>query len=92
MNPLTRQTFFERFSPFPYGPPEWRVHYNKRVSVARVFGTLKTYRKLNDIRTRGLGKVQPHVSMSILTMCGSALSRVLAGRIDDLKTCASQAA
>lgn len=92
MNPLARQTYFERFSPFPYGSPEWRIHYNKRVSVARVSGRLKTYRKLNDIRRRGLGKVQLHVSMSVLTVCGSALSRVLESRIDDLRTCVPQAA
>ena len=56
MNPLTRQTYFERFSPFPYGSPEWQVHYNKRVSVERTFSRLKTYRKLNEIRTRRMPK------------------------------------
>jgi hypothetical protein len=48
---------FERYSPFPYGSREWKTLYNKRVSVERTFSRLKTYRKLDSIRTRRLGKV-----------------------------------
>jgi hypothetical protein len=80
--------YFERFSPFPYGSPEWQVHYNKRVSVERTFSRLKTYRKLDAIRTRRMAKVWLHVALSILVMNASAVARILEGRPDQLRECA----
>lgn len=53
---------------------EWKAVYNKRVSVERVFSRLKTFRKLNSIRTRRMPKVWLHVAMSLLTMTGAALT------------------
>jgi len=65
--------YFERYSPFPYRSPGWRVLYNKRVSVERVFSRLKTYRKLDTIRTRRLPKVWLHVALSVLVMTALAV-------------------
>ena len=45
---------------------KWKVLYNKRVSVERVFSRLKTYRKLDAIRTRRLPKVWLHVALEHL--------------------------
>lgn len=42
------------------------------VSVERVFSRLKTYRKLNSLRTRRMPKVWLHVALSWLTMLVSA--------------------
>ena len=64
---------YERFIPFPYGSKEWKALYNKRVSVERVFSRLKTYRKLDALRTRGLAKVWLHMALSIVSMNVSAL-------------------
>ena len=52
--------------------------YNKRVSVERAFSRLKGYRKLNDVRTRGLNKVWLHVALSLLAMLGSKTPNSLA--------------
>ena len=74
LNQATPAPYYERYSPFPYGSKEWKALYNKRVSVERVFGRLKGYRKLNAVRTRGLLKVWLHVALSILAMYGIALA------------------
>ena len=39
-------------------------------------GRLKTYRKLNALRTRGMAKVWLHVALSILTMNAAAVVNV----------------
>jgi IS5 family transposase len=74
MNDGTAAPYYEQHSPFPYGSREWKLLYNKRVSVERVFSRLKTYRKLDAIRTRRLPKVWLHVAMSLLAMLGSAVA------------------
>ena len=73
---LTPAPYFEQHSPFPYGSREWKTLYNKRVSVERVFGRLKGYRKLDAIRTRGLPKVWLHVALSLLAMNAAAVVNV----------------
>lgn len=69
----------ERYSPFPYGSDEWKRHYNKRVSVERTFSRLKTYRKLNSVRTRRYAKVWLHVALSVLVMNVAATVSTAAG-------------
>jgi hypothetical protein len=71
---LRSLTCYERYSPFAYGSREWKLLYNKRVSVERVFSRLKTYRKLDAVRTRRLPKVWLHVALSELVMSAAALS------------------
>ena len=43
------------------------------VSVERVFGRIKTYGKLNAIRTRGMPKIWLHVALSVLVMNAAAV-------------------
>ncbi|MCH8026447.1 MAG: transposase, partial [Chloroflexi bacterium] len=76
LNQATAAPYFEQYSPFPYGSKEWKSLYNKRVSVERVFGRLKGYRKLNAVRTRGMAKVWLHVALSLLTMNAAAVVNV----------------
>jgi hypothetical protein len=78
--------YFERYSPFPHRSPKWQVLYNKRVSVERVFSRLKTYRKLDAIRTRRLPKVWLHVALSMLVMNAAALVN-MANSLTDLRKC-----
>jgi IS5 family transposase len=70
--------YFERYSPLPYGSSQWKGAYNKRVSVERVFSRLKTYRKLDAIRTRRLPKVWLHVALSLLAMNVAATTNLAA--------------
>lgn len=79
LNQATAAPYFEQYSPFPYGSREWKALYNKRVSVERVFGRLKGYRKLNAIRTRGMAKVWLHVALSIISMNAAAVVNAAEG-------------
>ena len=79
LNPLTAQTYYERYIPFPYGSKEWKAIYNKRVAVERIFSRLKTYRKLDAIRVRRMKKVWLHVALSLLTMNVAALAKAANG-------------
>ena len=51
-----------RYAPYPYDTLGWKLLYNKRLSVDRLFSRLKGYRKLDALRTRGLPKVWLHVA------------------------------
>lgn len=74
LNEPSPAPYYEQYSPFPYGSREWKLLYNKRVSVERAFSRLKGYRKLNAIRTRRLPKVWLHVAMSVLNMVAAAVA------------------
>ena len=74
LNPAPEQTYYERYSSFPYGSKEWKAIYNKRVSVERAFSRLKTYRRLDAIRTRRMPKVWLHVALSVTAMCAVSLA------------------
>ena len=76
LNQAEPAPYFEQQIPFPYGSSEWKALYNKRVSVERVFGRLKGYRKLNAVRTRGMSKVWLHVALSIMAMNAAAVVNV----------------
>ncbi len=47
-----------------------KVRYNKRVAVERVYGTLKSYRKLDGLRVRRLARTWLYVALSILVFIG----------------------
>jgi len=84
--------YFEQYSPFPYGSREWKLLYNKRVSVERVFSRLKGYRKLDALRTRRTPKVWLHVAMSVIAMNAGALARVQMGNLSEIRACTRRAA
>ena len=81
LNQATAAPYFEQHSPFPYGSRECKALYNKRVSVERVFGRLKGYRKLNAIRTRGMPKVWMHVALSMIAMNATAVVNAASGQV-----------
>ena len=66
MNKTTMPRYFEKGTDVPFGSKAWKTVYNKRVSVERVFSRLKGQRRLDDLKHRGLGKVNVHVLLSIL--------------------------
>jgi hypothetical protein len=57
-----------------------------------VFSKLKTYRKLDTLRTRRLPKVWLHVAMSVLIMNAAALSKVQEDRLSELRACTRKVA
>jgi IS5 family transposase len=81
LNKAVPGRYFEQYSPFPYGSCQWKTIYNKRVSVERIFSRLKTYRKLDAIRTRRLPKVWLHVALSILAMNAMAAANAMGDQV-----------
>ena len=53
--------------------PLWKLLYNKRGSVERAFGRLKEYRKLDNLKIRGLAKVELHAILAVMVMQAQAL-------------------
>ena len=62
----------------PYGSPEWKRLYHRRVAVEREFGRLKHDYALAPLRTRGLARVELHADLCILARLGLALTRARA--------------
>jgi IS5 family transposase len=62
----------------PYGSPEWKNLYRRRVAVEREFGRLKHEFALAPLRVRGLARVQLHADLCILTRLATALARAKA--------------
>ncbi len=53
---------------------EWKMIYNRRTAVERVFGRLKGHRKLNAVRVSGRMKVLVHAMLSVIVLQGHALA------------------
>ena len=64
---------YRRHCPVPRSTRQWKLLYNKRVSVERAFGRLKEYRKLDNLKIRGLAKVELHAILAVLVMQAQAL-------------------
>ena len=58
---------------------EWRQLYRLRMSVERVFKSMKQSRRLNAHCARGLARVALHASMSVLAYSATLLVQTLAG-------------
>ena len=58
------------------------------MSVERVFGRLKGYRKSDALRTRKLPKVWLHVALSVLVMNALAIVNSMGG-LESLRKCAA---
>jgi len=54
--------------------PEWKVIFNRRVAVERVFGRMKDHRRLNKITVRRLRKVTVHSLLPIIVTQAVALA------------------
>lgn len=61
-------------------------------SVERTFSRLKTYRKLDSLRTRRTPKVWLHVALSISVLNASAVARIQEGEPGELRECTRKAA
>lgn len=53
---------------------EWQSLYNMRVSIERLFGRMKEFRRLTQLRHRGLPKVTLHAQLSALATVAGAVS------------------
>lgn len=69
----------------PRASAEWKRQYNKRMSIERIFGSVKHSRLLDQHRYRGLRKVRLHATLSFLTYQLTALARVKAGDVENLR-------
>jgi transposase len=53
---------------------EWQDIFDRRGSVERVFSRLKAHRKLNNVRVRGIKKVQVHCLLSLIALQAHTLA------------------
>ena len=53
--------------------PEWEAIYNRRVSIERINGRLKSHRRLDSVNVRGRFKVRVHAMLSIIVCQAQAL-------------------
>ena len=64
---------------------EWKALYAKRQAIERVFKSLKESRRLESHCVRGLRQITLHAMMSVLAFQATALVRVLAGALGDMR-------
>ncbi|MCL0057599.1 transposase [Dehalococcoidales bacterium] len=60
----------------PLDPKAWQKHYNKRTAVERVNSRLKEFAKLDNLKVRGLAKIQLHGLLAMLMLQAKALATV----------------
>ena len=65
---------YRRHCAVPRSTKRWWRLYNKRGSVERAFSRLKEYRKLNNLKIRGLPKVELHAMLAVIIMQAVALA------------------
>ncbi len=58
----------------PIDPKRWQKHYNKRTAVERVNSRLKEFAKLDNLKVRGLAKIQLHSTIAVLVIQTARLS------------------
>ena len=69
----------------------WKHLYKKRMSIERVFRSLKHSRGLEKHCARGMKKILLQATMSVLTFQGTALARLRAGDREHLRQMAVKA-
>ena len=74
------------------GSREWKARYGRRWSIERVFKTLKESCRLEEHHIRGLKNITLHALMSVLTFQASALVKLLAGGLDEMRWMVRQVA
>ena len=67
------------------GSDEWDHHYAKRMSIERIFRSLKHSRGLEGHMVRGMAKIRLLASLSLLTYAATALARIRVGDIKHLR-------
>jgi len=66
---------------------EWRVIYNRRTSIERLFGRLKGYRRLNNITVRPIRKVSVHCFLSLIVVQAQALHSGTSNQTISIRQC-----
>ena len=61
------------------GSEEWDHHYAKRMSIERIFRSLKHSRGLEGHMVRGMAKIRLLASLSLLTYQATTLARIKVG-------------
>ena len=64
---------------------EWKDLYTKRQAIERVFKSMKESRRLERHCVRGLRQITLHAAMSALAFQATALVKVLAGDLEDMR-------
>ena len=64
---------------------EWKAYYSQRQAIERVFKSLKESRRLERHCVRGLRQIRLHVLMSVLAFQATALVKVLAGDLEEMR-------
>ena len=59
---------------------EWKVLYNRRSSIERLFGRLKCYRRLNNVTVRRIRKVTVHCFLSLIVVQAQALHSAMSNQ------------
>ena len=67
------------------GSDEWSKHYKKRMSIERIFRSLKHSRGLEGHMVRGMAKIRLLGSLSLLTYQATVLARLRVGDIKHLR-------
>ena len=70
----------------PRSSRTWKRLYKRRMSIERIFRSLKHSRALECHMVRGMKKIALHATMSLLTYQATALARVKAGDFDRMRT------
>lgn len=67
------------------GGEEWKEHYSKRMSIERIFRSLKHSWGLEGHMVRGMAKIRLLASLSLVTYQATVLARIKAGDIRNLR-------
>ena len=71
--------------PLPRFTDAWKRLYRVRMSIERIFRSLKHSRGLEGHCVRGLRKITLHAALSALTFQATALARLRAGDADGMR-------
>ena len=66
---------YRRFCQVPRHTKHWAVLYNRRGAIERAFSRLKEFRKLDNLRIRGLDKISLHCVLALLVMQAQLYNR-----------------
>ena len=78
--------------PLPRFLPAWKRLYNLRMSIERIFRSLKHSRGLEGHCVRGMRKITLHATLSVLTYQATVLARLRAGDVDRMREMAVKVA
>lgn len=71
---------------------EWTNLYNRRTAIERINSRLKYGRRLDSHCFRGLGKIEFHCSLAVLSLLAGSLAKAQKQEFDELRVCAREIA